>query len=78
MFRAVKKPLQVEVTLKGEKVLVKPIAMKETEKLVYRTLARCEEFLAQVFLQEKAPSVSYARLKSFFRQRGWQVLEAQA
>lgn len=75
MFRAVKQPLQVEVTLNGEKVRVKPVAIKETEKLLYRTIARCEEFLAQVFLQEKAPSVSYARLKSFFRQRGWQVVE---
>lgn len=76
MFRAVKKPIQVEVTLRGEKVCVKPVAISESEKLLCRTLARCEEFLAQVFLQEKAPSVSYARLKNFFRQRGWQVVEA--
>jgi len=75
MFLAVKKPLQVEVSLKGKKVLVKPVGISETEKLVYRTLARCEEFLAQVFLQEKAPVVSYAGLKSFFRQRGWKVME---
>ena len=75
MFRALKSPLQVEVSLKGEKVMVKPIAINETEKLLYRTLARCEEFLAQVFLQEKAPAISYAGLKKFFRQRGWQVVE---
>ena len=75
MFLAVKNPLQLEVTLRGEKVMVKPVTKSEAEKLVYRTLARCEEFLAQVFLQEKAPAVSYAKLKSFFRQRGWQVVE---
>ena len=75
MFRAVKNPLQVEVTLKGKKVMVKPVGISEPEKLLYLTLARCEEFLAQVFLQEKAPVVSYAGLKLFFRQRGWQVVE---
>ena len=76
MFHAVKKPLQVEVSLRGEKVIVKPIGISETEKLLYRTMARCEEFLAQVFLQEKAPVVSYAGLKNFFKQRGWKVVEA--
>lgn len=75
MFRAVKQPLQVEVSLKGEKVRVKPLANNEKEGLVCRTLARCEEFLAQVFLQEKAPRIPYAGLKSFFIQRGWQVVE---
>ena len=75
MFRAVKTPLQVEVSLRGEKVLVKPVGIVETEKLLYRTLARCEEFLAQVFLQEHASVFSYDRLKSFFKQRGWKVVE---
>ncbi|MGV3657412.1 MAG: hypothetical protein ACO1NX_05640 [Chitinophagaceae bacterium] len=75
MFLAVKNPLQLEVTLRGEKVMVKPVTKSEAEKLVYRTLARCEEFLAQVFLQVKASFVSYEKHKSFFWQRGWQVVE---
>ena len=75
MFRAVKKPLTVEVTYDGEKVRVKPVKMKPEEGIVYRTLARCEEFLAQMFLQEQSASVAQPNLVGFFKQRGWAVME---
>lgn len=74
MFHAVKKPLQVEVSLIGETVRVKPLTNNSAEGLICRTMARCEEFLAQMFLQEK--QVSYAGLKYFFKQRGWRITEA--
>ena len=73
MFRAVKKPLQVEVTLKGQTVRVKPVYKNSSEGLICRTMARCEEFLAQMFLQEQQGN--YHGLKSFFQQRGWRVVE---
>ena len=75
MFRAVKKPLEIEVTYDGEKVRVKPLRVKPGEGIVHRTLARCEEFLAQVFLQEQAAPVPYPRLVGFFKQRGWAISE---
>lgn len=74
MFHAMKKPLQVEVSLVGKTVRVKPLSTDSTEGIIYRTMARCEEFLAQMFVQER--QVSYAGLKSFFKQRGWRITEA--
>jgi hypothetical protein len=74
MFLAVKKPLQVEVSLIGETVRVKPLNTNKAEGIIYRTMARCEEFLAQMFLQEKEGS--YTGLKNFFKQRGWHIAEA--
>jgi hypothetical protein len=75
MFRAVKKPLEVEVTFDGQKVHVKPLKIKQGESIVYRTLARCEEFLAQMFLQEQSSSVGHRGLVGFFQQRGWAITE---
>ena len=74
MFRAIKQPLQVEVSLIGETVRVKPLLKNNTEGIIHRTMARCEEFLAQMFIQER--QVSYAGLKHFFKQRGWHITEA--
>ena len=69
MFRAVKSPYEFEVTLKGNTVRVKPLGSQPSKGLIDRTLARCEEFLAQVFLQEQAPKVSIHNLAGYFRNR---------
>jgi hypothetical protein len=73
MFRAVKNPLEVEVTFDGRQVRVKPVKVKSGDGVVGRTLARCEEFMAQVFLSEQKVPVSYARLVDFFKGRGWAI-----
>lgn len=75
MFRAVKKPFEVEVYLKGEEVKIKPLHLTAQQSLLYRTLARCEEFLAQVFLQEQQVKDPYPVLISFFKGRGWSITE---
>lgn len=73
MFRAIKFPYILEVSLKGSMVRVKPIQETKERGIVYRTLARCEEFMAQMFLQEQAPKKSLSNLAYHFKQRGWQV-----
>jgi len=74
MFFAVKNPYRVAVSFDGNKVHVKPVGAGTREGLIYRTLARCEEFLAQVFLQERRPKDVFGGLTSFFRQRGWDIV----
>ena len=74
MFCAVKNPYRVRVSFDGDKVRVKPVGTDAREGLIYRTLARCEEFLAQVFLQERRPKDVFSGLTSFFRQRGWDIV----
>ena len=74
MFCAVKNPYKVAVSFDGEQVRVKPLNATSSEGLVYRTLARCEEFLAQVFLQERRPKDAIKGLTAFFRQRGWDIV----
>lgn len=73
MFRAVKSPYEMEVTLTGSTVHVKPLQADRDQGLIERTLARCEEFLAQVFLQEHASKDKLANLVLHFKNRGWQV-----
>lgn len=73
MFCAVKNPYRVEVSFDGKQVHVKPVAVDERKGLVSRTLARCEEFLAQAFLQERRPKDALMSLTHFFRQRGWDI-----
>jgi hypothetical protein len=76
MFRAVKNPLEVEVTFDGQNVSVKPLHVTQAEGLVSRTLARCEEFLAQTFLQEQPHRDTYRSLVNFFKGRGWYIKES--
>lgn len=73
MFRAVKTPYQLEVQLKGGTVKVKSLNKNQERGLIERTLARCEEFMAQVFLQEHASQDRLSRLVTHFRNRGWQI-----
>ena len=73
MFRAVKTNYTIEVTLKNGTVKVKPLQTGKERGIVHRTLARCEEFLAQVALQEGASIVDISNLILHFRTRGWQV-----
>lgn len=78
MFRAVKSEYQLEVCLKGSTVHVKPVYHDKQEGLVMRTLARCEAFLAQTFLTEKARNASLSWLMRHFRNRGWQIQKTDA
>jgi hypothetical protein len=78
MFRAAKKPFEVEVSLNGKEVKVKALHNNVSDSLLYRTLARCEEFLAQVFLQEQQVKDAYPVLVRFFKGRGWNVSEIVA
>jgi hypothetical protein len=73
MFRAVKAHFMLEVTLKNGTVNVKPLQPDKERGIVHRTLARCEEFLAQVALQEQAPIINITNLVLHFKKRGWQV-----
>jgi hypothetical protein len=77
MFCAVKNPYRVVVSFDGRRVRVKPVGAGAREGLIYRTLARCEEFLAQVFLQERRPRDVSSGLIGFFRQRGWYIVPYQ-
>jgi hypothetical protein len=73
MFRAVKAHYTLEVTLKDGAVKVKPVQPNKERGIVHRTLARCEEFLAQVALQEEASITNITNLVLHFKRRGWQV-----
>lgn len=75
MFRAAKNPFEVEVYLNGQEVKIKPLHVNAQQSLLYRTLARCEEFLAQVFLQEQQVKDPYPVLISFLKGRGWSIHE---
>lgn len=75
MFCAVKNPYRVQVSFDGRQVRVKPVDIDAREGLIYRTLARCEEFLAQVFVQERRPKDVFSSLIAFFRQRGWDIVQ---
>jgi hypothetical protein len=77
MFCAVKNPYKVEVSFDGQQVHVKPLSVDARQGLVMRTLARCEEFLAQVFLQERRPKDVLKGLAHYFRQRGWDIVPEQ-
>lgn len=77
MFCAVKNPYRVKVSFDGKQVHVMPIGADERKGLVSRTLARCEEFMAQVFLQERRPKDALMGLTHFFRQRGWDIVPEQ-
>lgn len=77
MFCAVKNPYRVKVSFDGEQVHVMPLGADERKGLVSRTLARCEEFMAQVFLQERRPKDALMGLTQFFRQRGWDIVPEQ-
>lgn len=77
MFCAEKSPYRVEVSFDGKQVHVKPLEVDERKGLVSRTLARCEEFMAQVFLQERRPKDALMDLTHFFRQRGWNIVPEQ-
>lgn len=77
MFCAVKNPYRIVVSFDGQQVRVKPVDVDARQGLIYRTLARCEEFLAQVFLQERRPKDVFSGLVSFFRQRGWDIVPVQ-
>ena len=77
MFCAVKKPYRVLVSFDGHQVRVKPVDADARQGLIYRTLARCEEFLAQVFVQERRPKDVFSSLITFFRQRGWDIVQVQ-
>jgi hypothetical protein len=72
MFRAVKNPFVIEVSSDGENVRVVPIK-KTKEGIIYRTIARCEEYLAQLFLKEQQPNNIISGLAGYFKQRGWSI-----
>ena len=73
MFRAIKAHYMLEVTLKNGTVKVKPLQPDNDRGIIHRTLARCEEFLAQVALQEQASIINISNLVMHFKRRGWQV-----
>ncbi len=73
MFRAVKSSYELEVSLRGSVVRVKPLQANEERGFFLRTLARCEEFLAQVFLREHTTKDALSNLALHFKNRGWQV-----
>jgi hypothetical protein len=77
MFCAEKNPYRVKVSFDGKQVHVSPMGVDERKGLVSRTLARCEEFMAQVFLQERRPKDALMDLTHFFRQRGWNIVPEQ-
>lgn len=74
MFRAVKPTCALDVLISGSTVRVIPARNAVERGLVQRTLARCEEFLAQVMLQNESAKDQLACLIRHFRSRGWQVL----
>lgn len=74
MFRAVKQSYELEVRFDGKTVRVKTLAPQKTRSLFDRTLAHCEEFLAQVSLQEQKAKQGLAQLVLHFKNRGWQVV----
>lgn len=71
MFRVAKAPYEMEVVVRGETIRVRPV--KKYLSLVGRTLARCEEFLAQQFCLEQHAPDKNSLLQAYFRQRGWQI-----
>lgn len=73
MFRALKSEYQLEISLLGNTVMVKPMFGHRQESLVMRTLARCEAVLAQAWLTEKANAANLGALIRYFRNRGWQI-----
>jgi hypothetical protein len=72
MFRAVKNPFVIEVSFDGENVRVVPVK-KAKEGIIYRTIARCEEYLAQLFIKEQNPINKISGLAGYFKQRGWSI-----
>ncbi len=73
MFRVIKFPYALEVTLKGSTVRIKPLQASQERGIIHRTLARCEEFMAQVALQEQASVFNIHNLVLHFKKRGWQI-----
>ncbi|MBA2328994.1 MAG: hypothetical protein H0V91_05185 [Flavisolibacter sp.] len=67
-----KNPFVIEVSFDGENVRVVPIK-KTKEGIIYRTIARCEEYLAQLFLKEQQPNNIISGLAGYFKQRGWSI-----
>lgn len=72
MFRVVKTPYELEVQVKEQSVRIKPVC-QYLSSLVGRTLARCEEFLAQQFFQQHPAADKFKLMKAYFENRGWQV-----
>ncbi|WP_132053929.1 hypothetical protein [Pseudocnuella soli] len=71
MFRVEKAPYEMEVMVKDETVRIRP--GKKYLNLVGRTLARCEEFLAQQFFKQHNVADKYRLMQAYFESRGWQV-----
>ncbi len=71
MFRVAKAPYEMEVMVKDQMVRIRPV--NKYLNLVGRTLARCEEFLAQQFFQEQPTGDKHRLMQSYFENRGWQV-----
>jgi len=71
MFRVAKAPYEMEVMVKDQTVRIRPV--NKYLSLVGRTLARCEEFLAQQFFQEQNAADKRGLMQSYFENRGWQI-----
>lgn len=73
MFRIEKGEYELEVFVKGQTVRVRPITNYLYIAFFCRTLARCEEFLAQQFCRENWGWDKRSMLENYFQERGWQV-----
>lgn len=72
MIIAVKDHLEIEVTIKGEKVKIDMPSMEDV-MVLWDSWIKQEEILAERFLKARPEINPYPVLVSYFQENGWEI-----